>query len=305
MKKLSIQLSVLMSGTTFSALFMLPCIAQQTQDYRNYDQYNTNTSQQNRPQIHPSFSQGRSNQGFIQNGPNDRYDANYQANQNGSHESSSHGSFSQGSTKFNGRVAYAPAGLNIPIRLSTGISTQVAQAGDPIQATVARDIQLGTDCIPAGSIISGQITDVEAAGRLGHSGHLGMKFTSIRTLNGDSYPINAHLAGGLDKYHQNGAEGSDQFKGETGWTKLKDVGLRGAVGTGAGAALGTAVGGIAGGGSGAGRGAWSGAAIGAGLGVADSLLVRKGREINIKGGTAMEIQLDSPLTLAGNGRGTY
>jgi hypothetical protein len=286
---------MIMSGTTFSALLMLPSIAQQTQDYRNYDQYNTNTSQQNRPQIHPSFSQGRSAQSFAQTGSTDRYDSNYRAsNQNGSQTS-----------KFNGRVAYVPAGMNVPIKLSTGISTQVAQAGDPIQAIVTRDIQLGADCIPAGSIISGQITDAEAAGRLGHSGHLGIKFTSIRTIDGNSYPINAHLAGGLDKYHQNGAEGSDQFKGETGWTKLKDVGLRGAIGTGAGAALGTAVGGIAGGGSGAGKGAWSGAAIGAGLGVADSLLVRKGREINIKGGTAMEIQLDSPLSIAGNGRGTY
>ncbi len=206
---------------------------------------------------------------------------------------------------FRGRVAYAPVGLVIPIRLSTGISTTVAQAGDPIQAQVTKDIELGGDFIPAGSNISGQITDVTAAGRLGHSGHLGIKFNSLNTPDGARYPINAHLVGGIDKYHQTGGQGSDQFAGENGWTKLKDVGLRGAVGTGAGAALGTAVGGIAGGGHGAGRGAWSGAAIGAGLGVADSLLVRKGHEINIKGGTPMEIQLDSPFSLASTGRRTY
>ncbi len=309
-------LSVSTTFSAFSALLVLPSDAQQSQsnqqplpmqDYRvNYDQFNTNA---NRPQIHPNFSQGRSNQGYIQNNDNQAYSQNHQSNDQGNYLRNYQGNnqnyqqdFRQ---RFNGRAANVPAGMNIPIKLSTGISTSVAQAGDPIQATVARDIQLGGDCIPAGSVISGQITDAEAAGRLGHSGHLGMKFNSIRTLDGGSYPINAHLVGGLDKYHESGQAGSDEFKGENGWTKLKDVGVRGAVGTGAGAALGTAVGGIAGGGSGAGRGAWSGAAIGAGLGVADSLLVRKGREITIKGGTAMEIQLDSPLSIAGNGRGTY
>jgi hypothetical protein len=306
------RLPTLLVGTTFSALLMLPSYAQQsqsnpqyspTQNYRvNYDQYNTNA---NRPQIHPNFSQNSSNQGYIQNNGNQAYSQNNQSNYQSNYQGNDQ-NYQQGSgQRFNGRAAYVPAGMNIPIKLSTGISTAVAQAGDPIQATVAKDIQLGGDCIPAGSVISGQITDAESAGRLGHSGHLGMKFNSIRTLDGGSYPINAHLVGGLDKYHESGQAGSDEFKGENGWTKLKDVGVRGAVGTGAGAALGTAVGGIAGGGSGAGRGAWSGAAIGAGLGVADSLLVRKGREITIKGGTPMEIQLDSPLSIAGNGRGTY
>jgi hypothetical protein len=315
------RLPTVLVGTTFSALLMLPSYAQQTQssqqtqpfqqtqptqNYRvNYEQYNTNT---NRPQIHPNFSQVSSNQGYVQNNGNQAYSQNSQgySQNNQSNYQGNNQNYQQGSgSRFNGRAAYVPAGMNIPIKLSTGISTSVAQAGDPIQATVSKDIQLGGDCIPAGSVISGQITDAEAAGRLGHSGHLGMKFNSIRTLDGESYQLNAHLVGGLDKYHESGQAGSDEFKGENGWTKLKDVGVRGAVGTGAGAALGTAVGGIAGGGSGAGRGAWSGAAIGAGLGVADSLLVRKGREITIKGGTPMEIQLDSPLSIAGNGRGTY
>jgi hypothetical protein len=204
-----------------------------------------------------------------------------------------------------GQVAYAPQGMVLPIRLTTGISTEVAQAGDPIQARLSQDMNLGSAVIPAGSTVSGQITQATAAGRMGHSGHLGIKFTNLSTPDGANYPINAHLVGGIDKYHQTGAENSDQFQGENGWTKLKDVGLRGAVGAGGGAVLGTAVGGIAGGGRGAGRGAWSGTAIGAGLGVADSLLVRKGKQINIKGGTEMQIQLDSPVSIASNTKRTY
>lgn len=206
---------------------------------------------------------------------------------------------------YSGRVAYAPAGLVIPITLATGISTQVAQAGEPIQARVSQDVHLGGARIPAGSMIEGQITNAEAARRLGRSARLGIKFTHLTTPNGGSYPLNAHLVGGLEKYHQNGASDSDQFKGETGMTKVKDVGLRSLIGAGGGAVLGTAVGAIAGGGRGAGRGAWSGTAIGAGVGAADSLLIRKGKEINLKGGTPMQLQLDAPLSIAASGPANY
>jgi hypothetical protein len=207
--------------------------------------------------------------------------------------------------RYCGKVAYAPAGLVIPITLSTGISTTVAQAGDPVQARVSQTMQLGGARIPEGSIVRGQITDAAAASRMGHGAHLGIKFTHLTTPDGGSYPLNAHLIGGLEKYHQEGAPDSDQFRGETGQTKLKAAGVRGLIGAGSGALLGTAVGGIAGGGRGAGRGAWSGTAIGAGLGVADSLLLRKGREINLKGGTAMQLQLDSPVSIAANEQHIY
>lgn len=203
------------------------------------------------------------------------------------------------------RVAYAPAGLVLPVRLSSGLSTAVAQAGDPVHATLSQSIQLQGATIPAGSTLSGQLTDVEASRRMGHSGHLGLKFTRLRTLDGNSYPINAHLIGGLEKYHTLGAPGSDEFRGDNGGTKLKAVGVRAAVGAGSGAILGTAIGGIAGGGRGAGRGAWSGLAIGTGLGVADSLLLRKGREINLKSGSPLQLQLDSPVSIAASQRNYY
>ena len=81
--------------------------------------------------------------------------------------------------------------------------------------------------------------------------------------------------------------------------KVGSVAFRGLLGTGGGAALGTAVGAIAGGGHGAGMGAWSGAAIGGGLGVADSLLLRKGKDVTIPSGTQMNLQLDAPVSVAG------
>jgi hypothetical protein len=198
-----------------------------------------------------------------------------------------------------GRVAYAPAGQVIPVTLATSIATQVAREGDLIQANITQNINLGDSSIPAGSVVIGQVTEAKSGRRLTKSGELQIKFNRIRTPDGTETPITAHLVGGIMKYHAVGGTNSDTFKGEGMGNKLGSVAFRGLVGTGGGAALGTAVGAIAGGGGGAGAGAWSGAAIGGGLGVADSLLLRKGKDVTIPSGTNLQLQLDSPVSVAG------
>jgi hypothetical protein len=202
-----------------------------------------------------------------------------------------------------GRVAYAPAGLTMPISLQTSISTQVAKPGDMIQAQIAQTMYLGDATIPQGSVLTGTITDAEAGRRLSRSGELSIKFNRLRTPDGIETPITAHLIGGIGKYTDKGSDTSDTVRGE-GWkAKVGQTAIRGGVGAGAGAALGTAIGAIAGrGGAGAGRGAWSGAAIGGGVGAA-SMLMRKGRDVIIPSGTQMQLQLDAPATIAGGGMG--
>jgi hypothetical protein len=197
-----------------------------------------------------------------------------------------------------GRVTYAPAGLVIPITLSAGISTLVAKPGDVVQANVSQAVMLGDSMIPQGSTVIGTVTDATAGRMMGLSGSLGIKFNRLRTPDGIETPISAHLMGGIGKYANNG---QDVAKGETWKGKVLQAGVRGAIGAGTGAALGTAVGAIAGGSRGTGKGAWSGTAIGAGVGVADSLLLRKGKDVNVPTGTAMQIQLDAPVSIAGGG----
>jgi hypothetical protein len=197
-----------------------------------------------------------------------------------------------------GRIAYAPAGQVIPVTLQTSISTQVAHTGDIIQASLSQAVMLGDSQIPRGSVLVGQVTEAQAGRRLARSGELGIKFTSIRTPDGTETPITAHLVGGIQKYHPVAGQ-VDTVKGEGLSNKVGSVAFRGLIGAGGGAALGTGVGAIAGGGYGAGMGAWSGAAIGGGLGVADSLLLRKGKDVTIKSGTNMQVQLDAPVSVAG------
>lgn len=195
------------------------------------------------------------------------------------------------------RVVYAPAGLMIPATLDTAIATSVAKAGDMIQAKVSQAIILGDSQIPVGTTLIGQVTDSKAGKFLGRTGALDITFNRLRTPDGQEAPISATIVGEIGKYDnvENGA-----IKGETWKGKVVQAGVRGAVGAGTGAALGTAIGAIAGGGRGAGRGAWSGTAIGAGLGVAQSLIARKGSDVVIPSGTAIELKLDSPLQLTGS-----
>ena len=212
---------------------------------------------------------------------------------------------SYGAPVQRGRVAYAPAGLVIPASLDISISTQAAQSGDFIQATINQAVFLGDSQIPAGSKLIGQVTDAKGGGYLGRAGTLGIKFNRLRTPDGVETPLTAHIQGGIGKYGDKGNDNSDVFKGETWKTKAGQAAIRGGLGAGLGAALGTGVGAIAGGGRGAGRGAWSGTAIGAGVGVADSLLLRKGKDVVIASGSQIQVQLDAPMSISVGGPAPY
>ena len=190
-----------------------------------------------------------------------------------------------------------PQGLVIPIDLRTAISTQVAKEGDFIEATVSQNIPLnGTGYLPAGSVISGEVTEAKAGRRLSRSGSLSIAFNNLRLPSGASFPMRAHLVGSIGRYEDvNGVERGEGWK-----AKLGQFALRGVGGAGLGAALGTGLGAIVGGGSGAGTGAWAGAAFGGGLGAMDMLL-RKGRDVIIPSGTEMKLQMDQPLVLPMSG----
>ena len=199
-----------------------------------------------------------------------------------------------------GRVVYIPAGMQISAQLSTSLSSGVARAGDLIMAKTTESIDTGGASIPPGSVLLGQVTEATTGKRLAKSGSLGIKFTSMRTPDGTETPISAHLSSGVSKY-SSASGSSEKLRGENAMSKVKKAAVASAIGAGAGAVLGLTVGGIAGGGRGVGRGAWSGLAIGAGLGLAQSLLLRKGADVNLMQGEVVKLQLDAPVSLAMGG----
>jgi hypothetical protein len=199
---------------------------------------------------------------------------------------------------YQGHASYVPAGMIIPVRLATSISSSAARPGDVIMANTTAPIDLGSGILPADSLLIGTVTESSPGSRLAHSGSLSLKFTSLRTPNGIETPISAHISGSIGKYEDKG--NNDTFYGETGFSKVKDSLLATVIGAGAGSALGLAVGSIAGGSRGLGAGAWSGAAIGGAAGLAESLLLRKGHEINLQQGEQLNLQLDAAANLAMN-----
>jgi hypothetical protein len=197
-----------------------------------------------------------------------------------------------------GRVVYIPSGMTLPVTINTALSSQNARAGDRIEARLAQDLNLGSATIPANSVLIGQITDAKAGERMGKSGVLGLKFNKLRMPDGSEAPITAHIIGGLDKFNEVGSQ-SDIYQGEGTTKKVEQAALRGAIGAGAGALAGTTIGAISSWhGRGTGRGAVAGTFIGGALGVADSLLLRKGSDVNVQSGQTLKLQLDAPASVA-------
>lgn len=194
------------------------------------------------------------------------------------------------------RVIFVPAGLVMPLKLSTALSSQISKPGDVVIATLTDPVNLGDAIIPANTMITGRVTKSASGAYLSKSGRLGIKFTSMRTPDGVDTPITAHILGSIGKF-QVLQEGTDVFRGETGETKLKKALVGAAVGAGSGALLGTTIGAIAGGGRGAGRGSLAGIAIGTGVGLLSSYL-QKGSDVSVSSQETVKLQLDAPARFA-------
>ena len=196
------------------------------------------------------------------------------------------------------KIVYIPAGMTIPIVLSRPLSSMNARNGDPIEAVVAQDINLGNAVIPRNAGVLGVVTEAEAGGRMAHAGRLGLKFNRLVMPDGSQAPIQAHIVGGIEKYDEVGPPDSDVYKGERSSGSIKNAAIAGGIGAGAGAVSGTVIGAIAGGRYGVGRGAIAGLALGSGLGVAESVLLRRFKDVNVNSGQQLRLQMDSAARLA-------
>lgn len=105
------------------------------------------------------------------------------------------------------------AGRQFSMATTETISSRTAKPGDPFTATVVADVQddAGRAVIPAGSVVSGTITDVKSASSPTKSGTLTLAVNSV-TVRGQSYPIDASIDS-LDTQRQGqGVTGGDVAK---------------------------------------------------------------------------------------------
>jgi hypothetical protein len=99
-----------------------------------------------------------------------------------------------GQMALRGRVSAIPKGSMMMVRLDQPISSYNSNLGDPITATLENDLFINEQvAIPAGSIIQGQVSNVNKSGRLGKAGDLDIRFFSARTPDGFVLPLRAHV----------------------------------------------------------------------------------------------------------------
>jgi hypothetical protein len=168
------------------------------------------------------------------------------------------------------REVTLPAGTALPLELTTAVSTETAKVETPVRARVRNAVESdGYVVIPAGTILTGSVIDVERPGRVQGRARLALRFTE------------AEIGGVREDIRTNPIS----FEGEA--TKGED-----ATKIGAGAVGGAIIGGILGGGDGAAKGAAIGGAAGTG-----AVLATRGRDVSLGAGHNLNATLASPVTV--------
>lgn len=178
-----------------------------------------------------------------------------------------------------------PVGTHLPLVLHNGVSTRSAHPGDPIYLETLFPILVdGRIVIPAGSYVSGEITEAKRPGRVKGRGEIMLRLTNMILPNGYQVSLlatpNEASTGGADTVDKEG-----KIKGDT--DKTRDAKTIGET-TAGGATIGAITGGA--------KGAGIGAGVGAAVGLA-AVLVTRGPEVELPRGTTLDVVLDRPVYL--------
>ena len=166
------------------------------------------------------------------------------------------------------RFVTIPAGTPLPLELTTAVSSETAQVETPVTARLRRAVIVeGETILPAGTVVNGEVSEVDRAGRVKGRSRLALRFTSV-VIDGRRESLRTNPVA---------------FEGEA--TKSED-----ATKIGAGAGIGAAIGGLLGGGSGAAKGAAIGGAAGTG-----AVLATRGKDVELVSGSEVTPTLASPV----------
>jgi hypothetical protein len=164
-----------------------------------------------------------------------------------------------------------PAGTELVVRLTTAVSSASSRVEDRVEALVSTAVTQGdATVVPEGSILKGEVTAVEPAGKVKGRASLAMRFRSLTIVDHDE-PYAVVL-------------GMSQLAPATKKADAAKIGIP--------AAAGGIIGGILGGK----KGAITGVVIGGGAGTA-VVLTTAGEEIELGTGTVLTMTLDQPVDI--------
>jgi hypothetical protein len=178
-----------------------------------------------------------------------------------------------------------PVGTRLPLVLHNGITTRIAKPGDPVYLeTLFPVIVDGKIIVPAGSYVSGEVTEAKRAGRVKGRAEIDLRLKVLILPNG--YIVNFAGApagagtGGGETMDNEGKIRGDSDKASDAATLAKTT------------AAGAGIGGIAGGVKGLGIGAGAGAAVGLA-----AILLSRGPDAQLPRGTTLDAVLDRAIYL--------
>lgn len=185
-------------------------------------------------------------------------------------------------------AAEIPPGAHALLRLVNSVSTRTAREGDYVYLRTATPIVVnGQLVVPAESYVQGVVSHAQRSGRVKGRAELGIRIETLTLANGKVVQVAPHLAS-VD------SEGSDQ-KVVTNENQVQQGGNRGSdaarIATLSG--TGAAIGGLA-------DQTWKAAGIGAGAGGAvglASVLLTRGREVELRQGSTIDVVFDRPISL--------
>ena len=136
-----------------------------------------------------------------------------------------------------------PSGTSIPLVLHNGISTHSAKVGDPVYFETLFPIMIdGRVAIPAGSYVSGEVTESKRPGRVKGRGELMIKLNTLILTNGYMVNLNAVPrdagTGGRETVDNEGKVIGDSDKASDVGTVAKTTAAGAGIGAGVGAAAG-------------------------------------------------------------------
>ncbi|HEX7140397.1 MAG TPA: hypothetical protein VF219_21280 [Vicinamibacterales bacterium] len=165
-----------------------------------------------------------------------------------------------------------PQGTSLAVTLDSAVGSDTSAVEDAVSAHLSHAVTIGGETVlPAGSRVSGVVTDATRSGKVKGLAHVAVRFNAVVPAHSDA------------KYRMTTATVQRTAQA----TKKKDAAKIG--GAAAGGAL---IGAIAGGG----KGALIGTAIGGGAGTA-LVMSTRGDEVHLVKGSALTVKLSEPLTV--------
>lgn len=195
-------------------------------------------------------------------------------------------SYGNGQQTLKGRVVTVPPGIGFSAVVSAPLSSEYLTMGQPVSVTTGSDFYYNNCLIaPAGSTVTGVVTQVTKAKHGTINGALRLRFTEITTPYGTRIPISATIR--TD-------DGTGILRAGTKMDTAKEYAKDIAVGSAVGALGGLVASAISGGSKGKGTAIMTG--VGAAGGLAKSIY-DKGVDVVIPSGANIDLMIDQPITV--------